>query len=226
MGRNLMKGSLGEQCWGLAMFDDLIDLAKPESIRAYGQYLQQQMLRLQNTQDEWITQNIAFGVNVLENANALDQIENWGEWLTVQIKNPNGRSRCAIENCISALGILLEHRPNKIPPNSIFPFFINNMPITDDEEEIETSSATLLKIANQHADLIKSNAAQVIYVAVSHLGSGALTDDTAQNISKLIKILASENPNVLELAIAKMPQENALVAMTLLQIGNNASTAI
>tara|TARA_B100000809_G_C14818873_1_gene416671 strand:+ start:179 stop:475 length:297 start_codon:yes stop_codon:yes gene_type:complete len=61
-----------------------------------------------------LRQNTAFGVNVLENADVLEQVENWGKWLTTQIQNPKDRSRCAIENCISALGLLMLNQPNKV----------------------------------------------------------------------------------------------------------------
>eukprot|EP00494_Astrolonche_serrata_P025438 UN25699 len=105
--RNLLTRSVGEKSWALAMLDDLIEVAAPLSVQMYGKFLEKEMEKLQTATNEYIVQNVAYGINVLLNANALsdEKCTQWGKWLKHQMENPGTRSKLCRENCTSAFGI-------------------------------------------------------------------------------------------------------------------------
>merc|ERR1719242_50429 len=216
--RDMMSGSSGEICWSLACFDDLIEVAQPESIKAYSGYLQQKMIEFQGTTDEWITQNVAYAVHVLSNANSMENVGAWAQWLIKQIQNPADRSKCSIENCISALGVLCIQRPQQIPIDQALPFFIDNLPITDDTEEVETSTKTLCQIAEKYPAVIQQKLPQVQMALLSGMGSGALSEEVCTAAVKLL-LMVTQDAQILGNLIRQLDPEAQQIVLALLNTG-------
>ena len=62
-----------------------------------------------------LRQNVAYAIHVLLGAEALTDLQFWTQWLTNNIqKTHNHASKTAVENCTSALGILMLRKPNQV----------------------------------------------------------------------------------------------------------------
>jgi len=219
--RNLLQRSVGEICWSLACFDDMIECAKPQAVSKYADFLQKTMLHFKDNKDEWITQNVAYAVHVLSQAKALQNVMQWAQWLTEQISNPSGRSDASIENCTSALGVMLLTHGDNLNPKEVLPFWLSHLPIREDEEEVETSTKTLVQLAKLHPSIIQEHIPKVQAILLSGLGGGCLADATAQVAVEMLGSVTSD-PSQLEGLIRQMEPHEATTVLTLLGAAQGA----
>jgi len=219
--RNLLQRSVGEICWSLACFDDMIECAKPQSVSKYADFLQKTMLHFKDNKDEWITQNVAYAVHVLSQAKALQNAMQWAQWLTEQISNPAGRSASSIENCTSALGVMLLSHGDQLNAKEVLPFWLSHLPIREDEEEVETSTKTIVQLAKLHPSIIQEHRPKVQAILLSGLGGGCLADATAQVAVEMLGSITSD-PSQLEGMIRQMEPHEATTVLTLLGAAQGA----
>jgi len=220
--RSLFQRSAGEICWALACYDDMIELGKPESVNAYANYMQSVMKQLESSEDEHIMQNVAYAIHVLVYADGLNDLEFWTQWLTnkIQKEHPGHESKGAVENCTSALGCLMLKQANKLPVSELLPFWISQLPIEEDEEEVETTTKTLCLLAQQHPSIINAQKQEVMFALVSAMGSGALEEETCMAAVNLLHCVVTDQKH-LQSAIMNLPPMNMQVVLALLNnVGN------
>lgn len=221
----LLTRSVGEICWALAAFDDLIEVAKPQAVTQYAEFLQKTMLHFKDTKDEWITQNVAYAVHVLSEAGALQNVVQWAQWLTEQMTNPNGRGVASIENCTSALGVMLITNGNSLDPKEVLPFWLSHLPIREDEEEVETSVKALITLAKSHPSIVQSQIPKVQEILLCGLGGGCLTSQTAPVAIEMLSSVTSDEQ--LQGLLQQMPEHEAMIAMKLIAaVRGGSSTEI
>ena len=213
-----------EKTLGLLLVDDMAEFLKQEIIENIWDNICAILIKYSNNKDDEVRNAACYGLGVFSQSTTKNFMKYYKDILTNLIsainmpidanlpKNEKKEKRFAKDNAVSALGKILKYHESELggDAENILDMWINNMPITQDEDEGKINNQFLLDILMKDQKKVLGNGnknLQQIIVILSKAYDSEMSDDSMDNSIKAFANGVKSNSEYNKLLMELVPKQ-------------------
>ena len=213
-----------EKTLGLLLVDDMAEFLKQEIIENIWDNICAILIKYSNNKDDEVRNAACYGLGVFSQSTTKNFMKYYKDILTNLIsainmpidsnlpKNEKKEKRFAKDNAVSALGKILKYHESELGTDAenILDMWINNMPITQDEDEGKINNQFLLDILMKDQKKVLGNGnknLQQIIIILSKAYDSEMSDDSMDNNIKAFANGVKSNSEYNKLLMELVPKQ-------------------
>lgn len=213
-----------EKTLGLLLVDDMAEFLKQEIIENLWDNICTILIKYSNNKDDEVRNAACYGLGVFSQSTTKNFMKYYKSILTNLIsainmpidnnlpKNEKKEKRFAKDNAVSALGKILKYHESELGSDyeNILDMWINNMPITQDEDEGKINNQFLLDILMKDQKRVLGNGnknLQQIIIILSKAYDTEMSDDSMDNSIKAFANGVKSNNEYNKLLMELVPKQ-------------------
>ena len=213
-----------EKTLGLLLVDDMAEFLKQEIIENIWDNICAILIKYSNNKDDEVRNAACYGLGVFSQSTTKNFMKYYKDILTNLIsainmpidsnlpKNEKKEKRFAKDNAVSALGKILKYHESELGTDAenILDMWINNMPITQDEDEGKINNQFLLDILMKDQKRVLGNGnknLQQIIIILSKAYDSEMSDESMDNSIKAFANGVKSNSEYNKLLMELVPKQ-------------------
>ena len=213
-----------EKTLGLLLVDDMAEFLKQEIIENIWDNICAILIKYSNNKDDEVRNAACYGLGVFSQSTTKNFMKYYKDILSNIIsainmpidanlpKNEKKEKRFAKDNAVSALGKILKYHESELgtDADNILDLWINNMPITQDEDEGKINNQFLLDILMKDQKRVLGNGnknLQQIIIILSKAYDSEMSDDSMDNSIKAFANGVKSNNEYNKLLMELVPKQ-------------------